>query len=300
LGFAREEDFSTARAAFSKFSQDFGPSWYSCFTCSHYPLEKLVARMWIPRQLKSLIDVLRSELSTIHKAIDNQTQANREANKASEAQWDKVPGIIAAIRPTQHEIADSQARYDQNYRQQERSIGIQRRLMIATYCAFVAAAVYALLACFQWRDLRENFHADERAYVLLDATELKVIENPWGLHFQTGFRNTGKTPAYRVNSFCGVRGNLEEIPARDSPVAHGQMTLPPSGVDLCAVDLHNSSLNEIRGGTQMYFFGTVWYEDAFRSSHWSQFCYSPWYPNANEIGFIPCDRHALSDGEPER
>jgi len=112
------------------------------------------------KAIKALAEMLRTGLSAIKEAIQNQERACRDGQKSTETQWSKVPGIItSAIRPTQNEISHAQARDDQSYRQQERAIQIQRRLVVATWCAFGAAFLYAGIAAVQgyliWRTYKE-------------------------------------------------------------------------------------------------------------------------------------------------
>jgi hypothetical protein len=105
--------------------------------------------MWLPGWFRRLEDTIRTELHGIQEAINHQVQANRESEKAREAQWREVARIIiAAQRPAHNEIAEAQARYDQTYRQQERSIAVQRGLRLATWCAFAAATAAALGAFY--------------------------------------------------------------------------------------------------------------------------------------------------------
>jgi hypothetical protein len=191
------------------------------------------------KALKTLAETLRDELSAIKEAINKETQANREAHKTSDTHWSEVPRIIAAaVRPAQHEIAETQARYDQTYRQQERAIRVQRRLAVATWCAFVAASaaavgafIYARIAAKQLFTMNQTytevakqtaaaqcaarasvqsalnaevfFRTDERAWIEIEAIQVSSIfpaSPPFGKIFKYGLypKNVGKTVARNV------------------------------------------------------------------------------------------------------
>jgi hypothetical protein len=156
----------------------------------------------LPRQFKTLVEMLRKELGAVKEAIQNQEHAQRKGREAADAQWGKVPRIIAsAIRPTQHEIADAQARHDQTYRQQERAIKVQTRLVKATWCAFAGACVYAAVAGWQGCTARQQLRMDQRPWLKMSIPDFqRTFKAGDGLSIPVTLINTGKTPAERITA----------------------------------------------------------------------------------------------------
>lgn len=151
-------------------------------------------------QFKALVGMLQTQLRTIQEAIENQERAQRESCKTADAQWNKVPGIItSALRPTHNEITNAQARYDQAYRQQERSIKIQSGLKRATWCAFVGACVYAAVAGWQGCTARQQLRMDQRPWLKMSIPSFQRSYKAGDvLSIPVSISNYGKTPAERV------------------------------------------------------------------------------------------------------
>lgn len=99
----------------------------------------------LPRQFKILIEMLRSELRAFQEIERQKVQATRESQKSANAHWSELPGIVASVqRPTHNQITEAQARHDQDYRQTDGAIAIQRGLRLPTWCACAAATATAL------------------------------------------------------------------------------------------------------------------------------------------------------------
>ena len=138
---------------------------------------------------------------------------------------------------------------------------------------------YAVVTYFQWRDLRRNFEADQRAWLGETGTkfDLRIGAIP---QISTTFTNTGKTPAFHVRTQVvshAFRSDesfsttyLPGIVGSDSVVFPGaQITTSPIPLAVVTPD----TLNMLTSGQRkVMFYGCVLYDDAFGRPHHSHFC----------------------------
>ncbi len=208
-----------------------------------------------------------------HGKHQNSTSPN-QCNRPPSTPLGKIVATITEPITVRHQdTSTDNQRYteekDSRFEQLKQSKLLNKITAIAAI-AGIASVLGLIVTIIQSRN---SLQIDERAYVLLDAKEFKITpDSPDRLGFKVGFANTGKTPAYKTYSFCSVHPDISTIPDKDTPKETGLMILAPSGIDLCYVPQVPGSIDAIKAGARLYFFGTVWYEDAFGQSHWTQFC----------------------------
>jgi hypothetical protein len=144
------------------------------------------------------------------------------------------------------------------------------------------------------------FRTDQRAWVspssvVVDAPKPDIT----GTVFTVSYKNTGKTPAINVVARLGGFPNLYQIPEYDERPS--SETTPADVLAPMAFDHIKTShapvseieIKRIRDGlTNLYLFGTVWYDGVFGAHHWSQYCYSV----TKTLEFEPCPSHNACDG----
>jgi hypothetical protein len=98
----------------------------------------------LPSQFKRLIETLRLQLGSIRESVEKHEGAIRDASSATNEQQGKIPGIIASAIQAANEDVPTYEKTQRNkeYRQQD-------RLVLGTWLAFGAAAIYAAIAAYQ-------------------------------------------------------------------------------------------------------------------------------------------------------
>jgi hypothetical protein len=143
--------------------------------------------------------------------------------------------------------------------------------------AFFAAIFIAGTAVWQIWETSETRTLDERAWV--GAIEITpVISEEGSRYYQVKFKNTGKTPAINVAPIVGAYLSEKEIPTKDEcPKTPSHVGLLQPGADgFVTTKTHPLSplaVSEIQRGSNYFVAGTIWYDDIFSRTHWSQFCY---------------------------
>jgi hypothetical protein len=239
----------------------------------------------LPRQFKALVEMLRRELSAVEEAIDKQTHANREADKSCETHWSKIPGIIAStIRPAQHEIAESQARHDQNYRQHERAISLQHGLNVAAWWTFAAAVVvgifqgyiaFKMVSVYEWQKKADTFTHEPMVvplYFSFDNPEPKTCETGEVCQLIETFQDVGAGPTQCLRIKVSARAATREESAfstdhfdQDIPraLAPGGQITSTLGVPVI-LPLSVKTMNDlVSPDKSLYVFGETSYKDMF-------------------------------------
>jgi hypothetical protein len=227
--------------------------------------------MWVPRWYKWLNESLRSESTTVHKAIEEQAQAIRVEAESRKAQQQECAGIIAGAID---EAAKEQASYEQPQRDKE--YRVQFALMVFTIVAAggaVAAAFgswyYASIARGQ---LGQMITANQVARCATLVSTQSAAENAYysreeeraWVELQMGtspgyisLGNPGKTVAREVKlSVYSTAGD----------VRFGPMTISP--YTQTPVPFTYSVPKQAR------MRGRITYVDVFGVPHWAIFCYT--------------------------
>jgi hypothetical protein len=188
----------------------------------------------LPHQFRRLLELLRGQLGAIEKAIQEQTAANNDAQKAADIERRDIPGITASlIYPNEEKEATATDR-EQTHREQEQIIASQRRTATWTRNACIAAIFYGLIAAGQgllmWRTYGEIEKqtkaatcaanaASEQTKLLRQQLEASVgaivyIDKPFGLGTPgivgIGLHNMGHYAATDIKAV--VRVSLHQVP----------------------------------------------------------------------------------------
>lgn len=150
----------------------------------------------------------------------------------------------------------------------------------------VAAILYALVTYLQWKDLRNNFIADERSWIKLGYTWPPLRSNQPAM-INGELINIGKSPItflYAEGVFDIVRSeNPPSFSMKRTHSTHSEAPLFPSDHSPFPIALFNQTTKagraftaeEIEGlqkGTHYaVVFGWIVYRDQFRA-HWYRFC----------------------------
>jgi hypothetical protein len=139
----------------------------------------------------------------------------------------------------------------------------------------------------QLQEMQEDRNLDERAWVLttgdLDYDKTKGPDKNY--KFNIFFKNTGKTPALKLQDTASWTTDGDQIPQKDdfpSFINRHEGVCGPSEIGF--VETHSPIpgyiVDRIPDGQSVYIYGTIWYEDIFRGQHLSQFCF-----RLEEVGF---------------
>ncbi len=108
-----------------------------------------------PHEFKALVNSVKDEITSLRQAIQklnsDQNDAARNATETAKEKWSEIPRIIASSglgAGKDREAAESNNK--NNYIQ-------QGRLIKWTRLAFIAAAIYALIAVFQWNTMDKTY-----------------------------------------------------------------------------------------------------------------------------------------------
>jgi len=143
--------------------------------------------------------------------------------------------------------------------------------------------------------------ADQRARVAVDGTPHQIIsEDKESVTFEILYQNTGRTPALKVACATGAALLPARVPpvenAPNPPVTAG--TLAPGGTDVVRSPIIMAeTMKAVTDGVPLYLYGTIWYNDVFGKSHWSQFCWKieRQKDNHNLISFSIWTNHNSTD-----
>jgi hypothetical protein len=112
--------------------------------------------------------------------------------------------------------------------------------------------------------------------------------------FHAKMVNSGKTIAIVTGNICGACNNTNEIPKYD-PIASGQSeVLIPNAMSPEFV----IPIPRWLFAKEVYFFGTVYYDDIFGDRHWTQFCYC--FSDAGKTVALTPFHNACDDSETEQ
>jgi len=165
------------------------------------------------KKLITELKVFGEHLFQLRKSINQHIEAMRQHQKRNPQQSNIDPlefeKIIAKYEPP---IRDKSKNDDRNYR-------VQRLIMIATWCAFFAALIYASLAWMQWNAAKTandiSLNA-QRAWINVRVDNIEVMNGEFphgasitfGLKVAVTFQNFGHSPALHLwPSF----GNFSDI-----------------------------------------------------------------------------------------
>jgi len=170
---------------------------------------------------------------------------------------------------------------------------LQRWRTVLEIVAIPFAVLYAIVTCFQWRDLRHNFQTEQRAWLVQKAT----FPDDNGIKHGVGnvpiatvnISNSGKTPAKSINWQIGLEipRSAEEVQFDYSSSNGGgfsNLLNPNTGPLFTRVKLNGDHIltqtdadDLLNGRRYIAVYGKGHYNDIFESTHWFTFCYWLWY-----------------------
>ena len=253
----------------------------------HFIVEKALAEL---REIKEQLVLLGDRLQQYSEAIC-------DANKTASQKQQPPPEVRAELSIPESVEGARRAYQDKQYR-------LQKWLTIGTWCAFIAAAIYAGVATLQWSEMKKatqqgvanadrNFRRDERAWVGFKFSEGKLTLTLGKSFFvPTQFVNTGKTPAKNVHGSIRV-GVVKRGEPLDFSYAPGRAhyeifagTIFPTGAISESFEaiqhgplkgesiiLTKPMLDDIFAGNSIIVVhGKIIYSDIFGTEHWTTYC----------------------------
>lgn len=234
---------------------------------------------------------------------DNQTE-NRSGNldfafSASEADMPPTP-------PHQDEAKDGQ---EKSYKRWGSLT--ERFLLIVEILGFFAIIWYCVLtrselAVFdyerqtmqdEFRTAKSNMEMDQRAWLAPYYCEVRnAPEDTSQTVFRVNFKNTGKTPAVRVQMvISNIWGDIPLSKHDSNPNATAGMMAPEAAAWIDSIPLVRAQ-TDIINGKNFRVAGTIWYDDIFGHHHWSEFAY--WVILSPPVQFQPTlDHNSCDDAE---
>ena len=228
-----------------------------------------------------------------HKSATERHTTNSEARRASLV----TRTIVDLSDPLLHE-------YHQN---QKENTALERKNQAIAISAVVGALILVAIGMIQACVTRDTERRQLRAYIAVDIPDhaLSPPINQPTLHLN--IRNTGQTPALRVEHVTGIDIRPYPLP-RDNDFSIGPVTTLPEPVTVFPGNLAVFGISEIPkrpftpaqstevqiGNTKrLYIWGTVNYSDVFENSHYTNFCFSidGIAQLATPYHFEACDQH---------
>jgi hypothetical protein len=252
------------------------------------------------KTLKKLADFLRTELSAIQRTIKEHEGTITNASGAANEKLQEIARVVASgIRSAENEAGYEHAQRDNEYR-------LQRKIMLVTLGAFVAATVYAGVAIWQgvlmrraWVEAKKTADASicaakaAQAAIAQARTQFMQDQQPWldlgktgrvkeigsGYQLGAGFKNYGRSPALEVRT----RFIFKPVRTRSEPPAFSfskEDAGPPSSLgsqgEGTAILDHLLSAEEFRqlNGPQwdVYIGIKIWYQDSWGQTRTIQSC----------------------------
>lgn len=249
----------------------------------------------IANKLLSVLRTIKEEILSLRDTIHEEAEANRKSENSQSIQDSPKPAI-ASLSGTAKAM---QVEYRNSQRQQKKH---QCHILIADWAGVLVVAAYTTFTAFQWSDLRHNFKVDERAWIAPFEVTVQEREVKKGFSIFgaiVNYKNTGKTAAVNGKVFIDQRTSLATIPTSDTkPRTQDSPTflLAPSGINHSSIWFSDDSADAFNKTQRSVFvFGTIWYDDIFRTEHWTQFCFEAVREKMTGIKFEPCPVHNTCD-----
>jgi hypothetical protein len=149
----------------------------------------------------------------------------------------------------------------------------------------IAGIGYAVITYCQWRDVRNNFLLDQRAWLGITRIDANLDPSkPTNILIHVS--NSGKTMARRARSNhiveCLPRGAPPQFLDAEGKTASSTVIAPGSERVFTHVNICSSKTDGeeeparvrdvLTGALDLYVYGTIWYEDIFGTGHWTTFC----------------------------
>lgn len=160
----------------------------------------------------------------------------------------------------------------------------------------------------QLKEMRENRNLDERAWVLATGMPKNITITYFNTYMiNISFKNTGRTPAINVKSFCNWSARTNDIPENEDIIKMWEnegLCAPDSGGEIQPLEpIPTAVLDHASAASPIFIYGKIRYDDIFTNSHWSQFCFKIFTipMQLGQIEFTGCEIHnSCDDAEPNK
>jgi hypothetical protein len=151
---------------------------------------------------------------------------------------------------------------------------------------------------------------DQRAWIGLDHIDIvdAPIQAGKNLRINVTFKNTGKTPSFALTTipisegveagqkphfdYSGVKPIFYGLVQPNAPVLSSYIPFRNLAT-MAPIPITQSGIDQLRTGkTTLYIHGRIDYRDAFRTAHWTEFCY---YLLPTLVEFESCPTHNNAD-----
>lgn len=163
-------------------------------------------------------------------------------------------------------------------------------IVVLTGFIFLATAVYAVFAGFQWLAIRQQARISERTlalierpHIVLDSPTLKIhdLDDPTKFGIDHAFRNYGKGPGRLIKSAIRfhVGPELPDTPNYGPEDMLFGVIVPEHGLGVTGAfhpaqtPTNNELLQITERRSQLFFYGFIEYRDIQGSTHRSCFAY---------------------------
>jgi hypothetical protein len=167
------------------------------------------------------------------------------------------------------------ANQEKNSISQKQQLAVQIVLCIVTFLAFIAAAVYAGITYGQRQDVRNNFEADERAWVGVKNIAAKLVEKDGipTLQVSASFFNYGKSPALRASIHSDLTlAHLEPIEEITRNPSEAQTDRSATTIFPGEVTSRMRYTTTPTQSQNLYYWGSIKYTDTFGRPHNTTWC----------------------------
>lgn len=258
-------------------------------------MDKQTAKALIRRveNLEKAVASLGSAPRKHEEPVGDARAAAQESDSGGAGFYSKLRGAPSKGEETRHQDRESTPKWERWLKR----IGI------------VAGIAYTIITYYLWKDARDNFIADQRAWV--SVIDLHVAKEPAvGEELQITFTlvNSGKTPAIGVTgkhvvdikppepaapdwSKVAVANRLDIFPGANSTDNRAKAAGPSITAPI---------VNSYGGlATRLYIRVRVDYSDAFGKPHWTELC--GFHVSGDNLSrFEACSIGLAVDGEPRK
>ncbi len=234
---------------------------------------------------------------SINQQLNNPEHTNQGAQQPPQP-------LIPPPSPAQHGTSKKKKRFFEEWHYE------------IEFCAVAAAVIYAVFTWLEWRtfdserrtmeaelkEIQANGRLDERPWLIFNSFDGEMAEDGTNLVVKMKYRNTGKTPAVNVQNIMGFAGSTNFIDSMDqkpTPAVYGGIYGPGDSGDMRSPPVPPELLYAEKNGVDMYMFGTIYYDDVFGDSHWTQYCFKIGRPlrGGRQINISSVPFHNTVDGE---
>lgn len=152
----------------------------------------------------------------------------------------------------------------------------ERCLKLLTIIGAFASAVTVVVVVLQLKDSRETRILDEKAFVAPVPITLTLHYSNGPSFYSVILHNYGRTVARKVVIEVGATNTADAIPEPEIEPKISFSFLAPSGETTVDSQFISHEMWDAAkaGKIPLFIYGTVWYEDIFGHSHWTEFCWS--------------------------